>query len=259
MTSRRFLLTAAAAIVFVAGSTAAGASASPRQGGAGIYGVAGANATSQYFAGYQANATAAPISTSGKFRLPPLSCATSAHNLSSPDIIINLPVGLLMGSFLSTSTSLESDTDWGFAAVFENCKGAPYYVTFLCLGWNTQYPNCQTTFNPNSGDLMKVTISASPTASNASVTDVTRAESSSLSGPGASNLRLVGVGVAPFIHTVPVFNFGKLRIFHATMDGVTPKAAGAIAVNENSAGILQVRTSALNTAGNAWTEVWKHS
>jgi hypothetical protein len=57
-----------------------------------------------------------------------------------------------------------------------------------------------------------------------------------------------------------MYDFEKLSIFHATVDGVTPKAAGAVAVNMKTAtGIVQVRTGALNTTGNAWTEVWKHS
>jgi hypothetical protein len=252
-------------MVFVAGGTAAGASANPRQGGAGTRGLSGANATSQYFAGYQVSSTGAPISTTEQFRLPPLNCTTTAPSLSSPDIQISLPAGLLIGTFLSTSTSLQSDSDWAWAGVFENCKpgyGYSSYTIYLCLPFNPQFVqtgHCKSGFAPQAGDLIKVTVSVSPTASKAVVKDKTQAVSKSIFGPGMSILRSVGLGVAPWIGPTPVSNFGTLT-FSDTVDGLTPKAAGATAINmETTTGILQVSTGALNTAGNGWTEVWNHS
>jgi hypothetical protein len=259
MTTKRFLFTAVAALLIVVGSSAAGAWANPRQGGAESYGLVGGNATNPSFAGYQVRiSTAVLTSTSEKFRLPPLNCMTNGSNVSSLDITLNLPYGMLIGSFLTTSTSLGLETNWGFAAVYENCKSFPNYIAELCLGSNGQYANCQATFDPNSGDLMKETVSVSHTASQAVLRDVTQAESVALSGPGSADLRLVGTGVESVF--APVFNFGKLEFFRDKVDGVTARAANAVEVNmETTTGILQVRTGALNTAGNAWTEVWKHS
>jgi hypothetical protein len=111
----------------------------------------------------------------------------------------------------------------------------------------------------HAGDLIKVTVSVSSTASEAVVKDKTQAVSRSLAGPGMS-IRSVGLGVAPLIGTTPLFNFGQLTFFGDTVNGVPPKAAGATAIDmETTTGILQVSTGALNTAGNGWTEVWNHS
>jgi hypothetical protein len=108
--------------------------------------------------------------------------------------------------------------------------------------------------------LIKVTLSVSSTSSSAAIADVTQGWTGSLSGPGGSNLVSVGFGVAPFLSGVPVYAFGKLRIFNAAIDRVTPRAARSVAVNmKTTTGTLQVRTHAFNTAANAWAEVWKHS
>jgi hypothetical protein len=54
-------------------------------------------------------------------------------------------------------------------------------------------------------------------------------------------------------------NFGSVRIFNAKLNGVTPKAAGAVAVNLAKVGVPPyIVTGPLNTTGNAWYEVFKH-
>jgi hypothetical protein len=167
-----------------------------------------------------------------------------------------------VGSFLTTAGPL-GFYDWGAADVFAiNLAGRG---SVYRLGLTTANTSCcvPPTFTPHPGDLISVSVSASKLTTRAAITDVTQATSQSISGPGASSVTLVGVGVEAEDNSgTPAYlaDFGKLRIFRATIDGVTPTAAGAVAVNMKTyTGVLQVRTRALNTAGNAWTEVWKHS
>jgi hypothetical protein len=169
-----------------------------------------------------------------------------------------------VGSFLTTAGAGPLGVyDWGAADVFAvNIAGRG---SVYRLGLTTANTSCcvPPTFTPHPGDLISVTVSVSKIATIAAITDVTQATSQSQSGPGASNVSLVGVGVeADGTSGTPAYlaDFGKLRIFKAAIDGVTPMAAGAVAVNMKTynTGILQVRTGALNTTGNAWNEVWKN-
>jgi hypothetical protein len=235
--SSRFFLTAAAALVLVAGSTAAGASANPRLGE--IYGLANANATSESFAGYQAELSSpASISASVRLRLSPLICPTTGNAYVS------------IGAFFNTLAFAMPPWSAGVAA---HCMGGVGSYSLDLAGFAR--------FTPNAGDLITLRVSASSTGSSAAITDVTQARSQSVKAGFTSVPSVVQIGAMSlfFNGQLPVLNFGRFRIFGATIDGVTPRAAGAVAVNMEYGGRLEVATSALNTTGNAWTEVWKAS
>jgi hypothetical protein len=133
----------------------------------------------------------------------------------------------------------------------------------LYLGWLNAVSSY---FNAQPGDLVKARVSLSPSADVATVDDVTQGLSVSAPLTIGSGPYLFGDGVNTFTcgriacGPGPVANFDRVRIFSATINGVTPRAAGAIAINmQTTTGILRVRTGALNAAGNGCTEVWKHS
>jgi hypothetical protein len=55
-------------------------------------------------------------------------------------------------------------------------------------------------------------------------------------------------------------NFGTATFRSAKVDGKTPEAARASAYNMRTSGrVLQIATSALNTSGDGWSEIFKHS
>jgi hypothetical protein len=195
----------------------------------------GANATSNDFAGYQATSHSAFTSASVKFVVPAVQCPTSDF----PSNLFGSFVNDLFGS--------------GEAAVLINCSTSnPGQLTYLgFIGKAT------TSFAPRPGDLVKTTVSMSRTANVATLSDLTQglSESSSFAASPGPAIAYDGVSTALCVlrcFVSDVFNFGKLRMFDAKLNGVTPRTAGATAVNMQKPP-LEVATSALNTTGNAWT------
>jgi hypothetical protein len=202
---------------------------------------AGANATSLGFAGYQATSQSASGSASVKFTVPVVQCnGQNAGNFA------------FFGSLLANL--------FPAAGILVNCgsggTGPPSYLGVLAAG--------ETPLVPRPGDLIKATVSKARTGGKATLTDVTQGLAESVSfasshqGPtvmydGVSTMFCLPTGCA----TAPVSNFGKIRMFDTTLNGVAPRTAGATAVNMQNGSTLEVATRALNASGNAWTEVWK--
>jgi hypothetical protein len=196
---------------------------------------AGANATSNDFAGYRATSPSAFGSASVEFRVPTVQC--------------NGGTLAFFGSFLTDLWPEE-------AAVDGVCDPEPYYVGLI--------GGHETSFIPRPGDLVKTTVSVSSTANKATLTDVTqhRSESTSFASSPGPTVAYDGVSTHFCYRSCSfssVVNFGKVRMLDATLNGVSPRTAGATAVNMQSGLTLEIATRALNTAGNAWTEVWKAS
>jgi hypothetical protein len=207
--------------------------------------VAAANATSQDFAGYQATSQSAITSASVKFTVPAVQCG--------PNDIDDVE---LFGSFVGVLPG------FGEAAVLAECGGNPIEPLYYGLIGET-YP---ASFTPRPGDAVRTTVSMSKTANVARLDDLTQglSESSSFATPqgpavaydGVSSALCVSIGCGV---SYPAPNFGKVRMFDAKLNGVTPRTAGATAVNllvQNAT--FAVATRELNAAGNAWTEVWKN-
>jgi hypothetical protein len=204
---------------------------------------AGANPTSNDFAGYQATSPSAFGSASVEFTVPALQCN---QNLGA--------TGDLFGSFVDHLL-----LGPGEAAVLAICGNQTPVPVYIGLVGGTE-----SSFAPGPGDLVKTTVSMSRTANNATLSDVTRHRSESVSfasspGPavaydGVSTLacNLGSCFVGPY-----AANFGKMRMFDATLNGVTLRIAGATAVNMQNGSTLEVATRPFNAKGKAWTEVWK--
>jgi hypothetical protein len=184
-------------------------------------------------AGYRTPSPSAFASAGAKFRVPTVQCPPPYAPVTE------------FGSF--------TQTDYGYwtAAVVAICSatGPSYEVQ---VGSEFSYSAVKP------GDLIRTRVSMSQTASHATLDDVTQAISISSSSvsPHSPVVAWDGILAAnPCIFSCsgpgPVVDFGKLRIFGATIDGVTPKVAGAEAVDN-----LPVRTGALNVTGNAWTEMY---
>jgi hypothetical protein len=194
----------------------------------------GANATSNYFAGYQATSLSGFGSASVKFRVPAVQC-------QGPGLAA-------IGSFVGDLHGV------GRADVLVLCDtaGVPSYFGG---------PNESNAFAPRPGDLVKTTVSVSSTANKATFTDLTQGFSDSGSFASSSGPTVVYDGVNTAMCVLHcgfsyVANFGKLRMFDATLNGVSPRTAGATAFNLQYG--PDVATSALSATGNAWTEVWKN-
>jgi hypothetical protein len=118
-----------------------------------------------------------------------------------------------------------------------------------------------TSFVPGPGDLVKTTVSMSRTANVATLSDLTQGHSESNSLAASPDPAVAYEGVSSALCVLrcgvsEVINFAKVRMFDAKLNGVTPRTAGATAVNMQKFP-LEVVSSALNTTGNAWTGVWK--
>jgi hypothetical protein len=196
---------------------------------------AAANATSVDFAGYQATSSSTFGSASVKFTLPAIHCLGSGTNVD------------LFGSFLNLYPEE--------AAVLVECSGRPSY--YGLIGGKPDF-----SFVPSRGDLVKTTVAMSTAGNKATLTDVTQHRSISTSFVSSSGPTVAYDGVSTYMCIFncgydSADNFGKVRMFDATLNGMTPTAAGATAVNMQVGSVPEVATRALDTTGNAWTEVWK--
>ena len=198
---------------------------------------AAANATSVDFAGYQATSRSTFGSASVEFRVPVIQCNFNLQGTLA-----------LFGSFLT-------DLDPEEAAVVGGCGNqsfTPYY--FGLIGGH------ETSFSPRPGDLVKTKLSTS--ANVATLTDLTQGVSESGSFAPSPGRPVAYDGVSTYFclfacgpHSVA--SFGKIRMFDATLNGVTPRTAGATAVNMQNPP-FGIATTALNTTGNDWSEVWRN-
>jgi hypothetical protein len=120
----------------------------------------------------------------------------------------------------------------------------------------------QARYTPAPGNKLAFSVTESATASKAVIKDVTLGKSLAKSGTGASNSQVMN-GIDSLVNgtaQLPVPKFGRATFSAGKMDGKTVKAAGAIAVDmQTAAKVLQIHTGVLNTTGNGWIELFKHS
>jgi hypothetical protein len=207
---------------------------------------AGANATSGVFAGYQTVSPLSPFgSASVKFKVTAVQCGSSQT--------LNF-FGSFVGSFYGS----------GRAAVGVFCppQGLPKYGGLI--------GSESTSLVPRPGDVVWTTVIMSKSENEATLNDVTQglsesASFASLQGPTGPTGAYDGINSWAFCifgscGVSSVANFGTLWMYGATLNGVTPAAAGATAVDmQKPPGLpLEVATNALNLRGRAWNEVWEN-
>ena len=203
-----------------------------------------ANSTSTAQAGYAVTTVPASSSAFAKFKVPAITGCTGTTTVT----------GISTGVFDFSSTS------GTFASVFVVCNaGTPLYqATVFVNGVQTA-----ATWVPAPGNLISVSVSMSATASRATVKDITLNKSLSKSATAGATPAAVIDGMDALVSgttQLPVPNFGKIAFSAGKIDGVTPKAAAAFAVDmKTSGGILQIHTGTLNVAGNGWSEFFKHA
>jgi hypothetical protein len=236
----RMGLGAAAAATVVAGlaSSAGAASAAP-----GLSGLSLVNKNSTGQAGYFAAPVASAI-VKDAFKVPTVTGCTSTFTA------VGLGADIFTGSTGVPTT----------AEVIIACQnGAPAFGAAIEVNGGALL--IASKWTPQPGDLIRVSVSESATASKVVVTDVTQKHSFGKSSTGGTNSSLL-VGIDTLVSsgaTLPVPNFGTAKFTGGSIDGTTVKAAGGVAYNLKSSGVLKIATSALNLAGNTWKETFKHS
>ena len=197
------------------------------------------------FAGYQANVAAgSATSSAAQYKLPKLSCTSAARAIT--------PVaGVAVNNFATFSA----------AFVFVGCSSgkAVYFPALVINGTQTHF----TTTNLAAGDAIKVSTKVTTTGTTVQVTDVTKAITKKLTGPGASaNAAYAGdsdwVTSANKLLGVP--KFGTLTFTHCTVDGKTLASAHPTKIQRvNSSNVVQIATGALSRAGTTFATHFKHS
>jgi hypothetical protein len=219
-------------------------------GGHGGSGPAGAHAmallvnSDNTFAGYQANvATGSATSSAAQYKVPTLSCTSAARAIT--------PVaGVAVNNFATYSS----------AFLFVGCRNgkAVYFPSLVINGTETDY----TTTRLAAGDAIKVFTKVTTTGTTVQVTDVTKAVTKKLTGPGASANAAYAGDSAWFTSTstlLGVPNFGTLTFTHCVIDG-TALASWSPAEYQrvNSTNVVQIATGALSSAGTAFPTHFKH-
>ena len=194
-------------------------------------------------AGYILAPAGASAQGKAKFTVPTITGCTSTDS------------GVAFATLIFTKTSVTG------AGVFAECSGgsAVYAAVLVVNGTSTV-----ASFTPVPGDVIKVKSAETATTSSVKLTDVTQAMTAKSTGTGGKKLVVLD-GIDALIDSstgdqLPVPNFGTATYSGGKINGVTVAASGATAYDmETSASVLQIKTSALNGAGNGWTETFVHS
>lgn len=228
--------------------------ATPAQAAAGRHGgggPAGAHAralsvtNNPTFAGYQANvATGSATSSAAQYKVPNLSCTTAARAIT--------PVaGVAVNNFATYSS----------AFVFVGCRSgkAVYFPSLVINGTETDY----TTTRLSAGDAIKVSTKVTTTGTTVQVTDVTKAVTKKLTGPGAS-ASAAYIGDSDWVTStntlLGVPSFGTLTFTHCLIDGTALAGSNPGAYQRvNSSNVVQIATGALSSTGTAFPTQFKHS
>jgi Peptidase A4 family len=208
-----------------------------------------ANATSTGFGGWTFTPKTATSVTS-EFKIPTLKCTSAASGLSP-------------GSYMITGTS--SAQKFNTAGVLLECNsGKPAAAAAVVVDGASKIGSQAL----HAGDLMKATVTTSASTTTATIADLTKSHTFTLtkSGKGAASLEEAIINDS-LVNTstnkqLPVANFGTIPFSAGAVGGkalgsVTPKTA----VNmQTSKGVLQILTGALTgTKKNAFVTTWKHS
>jgi hypothetical protein len=201
------------------------------------------------FAGYGLAAVPASVTASMSFKVPTVTGCTAT----------NSEVAIGAGDVSGTGTAAKVSG----AAVAVGCKsGKAFYEAVLTINNKTTLEGAV-----SAGDTIMASGSMSATKVSVSVKDTTHALSKSASGTGSKPTDVADGMTAVPVATgstklLPIPKFGTVGITSALLDGKTPKADSAIAVNMATAatgGTVKILTGALNGTGNGWTETWKHA
>lgn len=226
--------------VFALGAVAFVANAAPSS-------AATATSSSNDLAGYLKSSPPASASAAVRFRVPTITCSGSA------------PISeLLDGAAVVGLTLVTPKTTAG--EVIEKCQGtsASYSAVVDVAGTGRS-----ASFTPAPGDVISVAASMSASASSVTIKDVTTKKSDHATGGGTTNTDVfdgLTVGFNSSNNPYPIPTFSSVSFSGAKIDGATVAASGATAYNlVNSSNMLQIKTGALGTLGNAWKATFEHN
>jgi hypothetical protein len=196
------------------------------------------------FAGYQATVAAgSATSSAAQFKVPKLSC-TKAYRAITP----------VAGVEVNNSASYSS----AFAFVGCHSGKAVYFPSLVINGTETDY----TTTALAAGDTIEVSAKVTTTATTVKVTDVTKAVTKKLTGPGAS-ASAAYAGDSDWDNNgtlLGVPGFGTLTFTHCLIDGAALASKHPVRYQRvNSSGTVQIATGALSSAGTTFPTRYKHS
>jgi hypothetical protein len=206
-----------------------------------------ANATNTGLAGWVFGAKAAK-SVTAEFKVPTLKCTSKTSGVAPSSVLVT-------GSTSAAKVSA--------ATVLLACSGGKPLAIPAVIVDNTETNGTQ---KVHTGDLMKATVTTTATKTTATLADLTKGHTFTLtkSGKGGASFEelLVDTKVQMGSTVLPVANFGTISYSNGAVSG---KALGSVkpsmAVNMvNKKKVLQILTGPLTgTKKNAFKTTWKHS
>ena len=204
-------------------------------------------ATSTGFGGW-VFAPKAAKSVTAEYKVPKLKCGTAVSGVG--------PIAVFL-------TGSSSAPNFNAAGLIMQCSGGKAAMqAAVVVGANSKAGSVP----PVVGDLIQVTITSSTTKTTATVKDLTKGHTFTvtLSGKGAASLQelIIDDSLANGSTQIPLANFGKMTFTSAAVSGkaigtVTPRTA----VNMQTAKkVLQIQAGPITgTKKNMFTNTWKHS
>jgi hypothetical protein len=192
-----------------------------------------------FFAGYEARESVTSVSAS--FTVPKLTCPNSGM------------LGIAPGVSLTGGTSTEADV----AVLCQN--GAPHDVARMFLNNSPPY-SLPMAISP--GDTMAVSVTETPTAGMATITDLTQQTSVTKRASGASNV-LARIGDGSVLDNTGLLlgvpSFGTVTFSAAKVNGSALGASSPTPVNRTLFSTLKIFTGVLDSTGTSFTTNFQHA
>jgi len=211
----------------------------PPQGTSQVLSPQGTGETDFFFAGYEARESV--TSASASFTIPKLTCPNSGM------------LGIAPGVSLTGATTTEADV----AVLCQN--GALHDVARMFLNNSPPY-DLPIAINP--GDTMAVSVSETPAADTATITDLTQQTSVTKRASGASNV-LARIGDGSVLDNTGLLlgvpPFGAITFSAAKVNGSALGASSPTPVNRTLFSTLKISTGALDSTGTSFTTNFRHA
>ena len=200
------------------------------------------NTSSGAQAGYEVTPTPTTASAGAHWTVPTVTCTTTGE-------------GMAPGTFLFESSN---GAPVGVTVLIDCSSGSPTYTAYF-IGPSGVVAS---TVAVSAGDSLQSSVTQSANATTGTLKDTTTKTHQSFSDTGGTpGYAFLGIDTLfNGTNTIPVPTFTNDPFSHALMDGMTPAAAGATALDLSiNPPKINIKTSGLNTAGNKFKEVFKHN
>jgi Peptidase A4 family len=204
---------------------------------------------SSLYGGYVITSAPDVASAAVRFTVPDVTCSNTTQS------------GLFIGADVMSPNPFVDFWEAGVDVMCEN--GVPTYKVVFAWGSG----QILTDDPVNAGDSVMVLARLGPRQSQMRLKNITKNYIDSISKGGGTTQAVV-VGITPVytgsvvLTALPVPQFGAVTLKYAKEDSITPGAEGAQQFDltkDQTPPVVQVQTGPLNSAGNSWTELFKHS